>query len=97
MELVIMMRRLAFAGKVPIGRFTQMAAEGEDMSPAPTAASSSRRAEITQHQGRKIQREIDAVEVGASNDRKKKPKAMRAGSSRVSDRIRPAASREARA
>jgi hypothetical protein len=53
-----------------------MAAQGEDMSPAPTTASSPR-AEATQQQGRKIQREIDALESGAANE--KEPKAMQAG------------------
>jgi hypothetical protein len=48
------------------------------MSPAPTSASSSR-AEAAQARGRKIQREIDALEAGASNDSKKEPKAMQAG------------------
>jgi short chain dehydrogenase len=46
------------------------------MSPSPASSS---RAEATQAQGRKIQREIDAVEAGASNDSKKEPKAMQAG------------------
>jgi hypothetical protein len=64
-----------FQKKVPIGR---MAFSGEDMSPVNTTASSPR-VEATQQQGRKIQREIDALEAGASNDSKKEPKAMQAG------------------
>jgi NAD(P)-dependent dehydrogenase (short-subunit alcohol dehydrogenase family) len=44
---------------------------------SPTAAS--QRAEATQAQGRKIQREIDELEAGASNDSQKEPKAMQAG------------------
>src|SRR5882757_1560412 len=42
-------------------------------------ASSSQRAEGTQQQGRKIQREIDATEAKPSNTSKKEPKAMQAG------------------
>jgi hypothetical protein len=49
------------------------------MSPAPTVIPSSQRAAATQQQGRKIQREIDAIESGASNDNKKEHKAMQAG------------------
>jgi NAD(P)-dependent dehydrogenase (short-subunit alcohol dehydrogenase family) len=58
--------------------FGKMDFSGEDMSPANTSASS-QRAEAAQQQGRKIQREIDALETGASNDSKKEPKAMQAG------------------
>jgi NAD(P)-dependent dehydrogenase (short-subunit alcohol dehydrogenase family) len=86
MELVIMMCRLAFASALRIAKESadrqvrpRWPAQGEDMSPAPTAASSSRRAETTQQQGRKIQREIDAIEASESNDSKKEPKAMQAG------------------
>jgi hypothetical protein len=48
------------------------------MSPASTTASS-QRADAAQAQGRKIQREIDALDTGASNDSKKEAKAMQAG------------------
>jgi hypothetical protein len=46
---------------------------------SPKHASSSQRAEATHQQGRKIQREIDATEAKASNNSKKEPKAMQAG------------------
>jgi NAD(P)-dependent dehydrogenase (short-subunit alcohol dehydrogenase family) len=49
------------------------------MSASPKHASSSQGAEAAQQQGVKIQREIDAVESRSSNDTKKKPKAMQAG------------------
>jgi NAD(P)-dependent dehydrogenase (short-subunit alcohol dehydrogenase family) len=54
-------------------------AKGEDMSPTPTSASSSRRVEAAQQQGRKIQREIDAIDAKASNESSQEPKAMQAG------------------
>jgi NADP-dependent 3-hydroxy acid dehydrogenase YdfG len=46
---------------------------------SPKHASSSQRAETAHQQGRKIQREIDATEAKASNNSKKEPKAMQAG------------------
>jgi hypothetical protein len=48
------------------------------MSPAPTPTSSSR-AEATQAQGLKIQREIDAAEAKPANESKKEPRPMQAG------------------
>jgi hypothetical protein len=70
-----------------------MAAQGEDMSPT---AGSSRRAEATQAQGRKIQREIDALEAGASNDSKKEPKVMQAGAREYPTEFEPQQTRQAR-
>jgi NAD(P)-dependent dehydrogenase (short-subunit alcohol dehydrogenase family) len=49
------------------------------MSPSQKHASSSQRAEATQQQGRKVQREIDAIEAKPSNSSKKEPAAMQAG------------------
>jgi hypothetical protein len=49
------------------------------MSPTPTSASSSRRVEAGQQEGRKIQREIDVIDAKASNESSQEPKAMQAG------------------
>jgi NAD(P)-dependent dehydrogenase (short-subunit alcohol dehydrogenase family) len=49
------------------------------MSPSQKHATSSQRADATQRQGTKIQREIDALDAKTSNESEKEPKAMQAG------------------
>ena len=65
-----MMRCLAFAGTPARQTVSNVRTRRRHVA--------SDRAEATQAQGRKIQREIDALEAGAPNDSKKEPKAMQA-------------------